>query len=185
VWVALAIAYFAVVAIGVTGDGLRASADAVADGQLWLLVTSGLKADPPYALAQVAIAAALAALFITARDARTWWIVVLAGHVLSAVVAYVLIGVAIALGSDGARSVAGESDYGVSCVLGATVGGLLVLGLQRRDPLRTAVGAIGALVMVAVSVGWYDAEHVLSAAIGAATTWLLTRSVHRLARSRG
>jgi len=86
---------------------------------------------------------------------------VLAGHVLSAVVAYVLIGVAIALGSDGARSVAGEADYGVSCVLGATIGGLLVVGLQRRDPPRTPVGAIGA-----------------------ATPWLLTRHVHRLARSR-
>ena len=73
--------YFAVcvAAIGIVAP---ASADAVADGRVWLLLTSGLAAQEPAPLAQVAIVAAVAALAIARLGAAAWWRAALAGHVL-------------------------------------------------------------------------------------------------------
>ena len=65
---------------------LHASAEAVGDGRVWLLLTSALEPQGPYPLLQVAGAAALAALLIAREGARVWGCAALAGHVLSALV---------------------------------------------------------------------------------------------------
>ena len=67
---------------------LHASAEAVGDGRVWLLLTSALEPQGPYPLLQLAGAAALAALLIARAGARAWACAALAGHVLSAVVVY-------------------------------------------------------------------------------------------------
>jgi hypothetical protein len=154
----LAAAYFAVAAVGIVAP---ASADAVAGGRVWLLLTSGLAAQAPAPLAQVAITAAVAALVIARLGAAAWWRAALAGHVLSALIVYALIGLA------GATEAATEPDYGVSCVLGASLGALLTV---RRDRVATTVGVLGALALLPLSFGWLGLEHPLSVAIGAAVT---------------
>jgi hypothetical protein len=182
---ALAAAYFVVAALDVVGAGLRASADAVGDGRVWLLLTSALDAQGAWPLAQVAVSAALAVAVAVREGIRTWWAAALAGHVGSAVVVYLAIAAAGAVGVASAREVAGRPDYGVSCVLAAGVGALLASGLvslgrgdaRRRaaDLAAVAVGAAGAVVLAVLSVGWYASEHVVAVALGAGVTWALVR----------
>jgi hypothetical protein len=154
---ALAAAYFVVAAIGVY---LPASADDVAHGRVWLLLTSGLEAADPWPLVQVAVAAAIAVLMIVRTDAWTWWRAALAGHIGSALIAYALIAAA------GAHEAAQTADYGVSCVLGASFGAALAI------PGLRLVGLAGTLALAPLSFGWLGIEHPLSIALGfAVTAW--------------
>jgi hypothetical protein len=160
----LAGAYFAVAAVGPV---LPASADAVGRGRVWLLLTSALAAQGPLPLVQVGVTAAVAALAITRAGTTAWWLATLAGHVGSALIAYALIAVA------GAAHAAATPDYGVSCVLGASLGVLLTV---RGDRLATAVGVIGSLALLPLSFGWIGLEHPLSIAIGASVALTRRRS---------
>jgi hypothetical protein len=155
-----AAAYFGVAAVGIVAP---ASADAVADGRVWLLLTSGLAAQGPAPLAQVAIAAAVGGLAIARLGAAAWWRAALAGHVLSALIAYALIGLV------GATDAAATPDYGISCVLGASFGALMTV---RGDRVARTVGVLGALALLPLSFGWIGLEHPLSVALGAAVTAL-------------
>ena len=158
----LAAAYFVVAAIGIEDPALQASAEAVGDGRVWLLLTSALEPQGAYPLLQVAGAAALAALLIVRAGAGVWWCCALAGHVLSAVTVYVL------MGFDEV-----SPDYGVSCMAGGTVGGLLVYG--RGSKGATAAALAGVVVLLVSSHGDYWLEHPLSIAFGAAAAALLVR----------
>lgn len=120
--------------------------------------------------------AAIAAGAVILREGPvTWWLAAIAGHVGSALLAYALIAIAALLGSDGADRAADDPDFGVSCVLGASVGALLASAvLARRDGARDAgttvalaAGLAGAAAMLALSAGWLDAEHGLSVVLGA------------------
>ncbi len=158
----LAAAYFAVAAVGIEDPALQASAEAVGDGRLWLLFTSALEPQGAYPLLQVAGAAGLAALLIARASARVWWCCALAGHVLSAVAVYVV------LGFDGA-----QPDYGISCVAGGTIGGLFVSSRGSRAALAAALA--GTAVLLVNSHGRYGLEHPLSIAFGAAAALLVRR----------
>ena len=154
--IALAAAYFVAAAIGIVAPS---SADAIAHGRVWLLLTSALAAQGPAPLAQVAIAAGVAALAIDRLGAAAWWRAALAGHIVSALLAYALIAVA------NAHAAAATPDYGVSCVLGASLGALLTVKGNAR-----VVGAVGTLALVPLSFSWIGLEHPLSVAVGAAAT---------------
>jgi len=181
----LAAAYFVVAALDVAGAGLRASADAVGDGRVWLLLTSALDPQGAWPLAQVAVAAAFAVAVAVREGIRTWWAAAIAGHVGSAVVVYLAIAAAGAVGVASARAAAVRPDYGVSCVLAAGVGALLASGLvalrrsegrsRRADVAAVAVGAGAAVVLAVLSIGWYASEHAIAVAIGAGVTWALVR----------
>jgi hypothetical protein len=185
---ALAGAYFATVAFNIPDPGLHAGADAVAGGRLWSLITSALDPEGPLPLLQVAAAAGAAALLIACVGPLVWWAAALAGHVGSALVAYGAIGLASALGSGGAEHAAARPDFGISCVLGGTIGALLVTGAAglharraagRRPRLvdRAAIlaGALGVLAILPFAAGWYGIEHPLAVVLGAAAAWRLTR----------
>lgn len=124
----------------------------------------------------MAIAAIAAGAVILREGPATWWLAAIAGHVGSALLAYALIAVASLLGSDDADRAADDPDFGVSCVLGASLGALLASAvLARREGARDAgttvalaAGLAGAAAMLALSAGWLDAEHGLSVALGAA-----------------
>jgi len=147
---------------------LHASAEAVGDGRVWLLLTSALQTQGPYPLLQLAGAAALSGLLIGRAGARTWGCAALAGHLLSAVVVYALMGLA------GAEAAAAQPDYGISCVVGGTVGGLLVSA--RGSRLALAAGVLGAVALIPGTRGWYGLEHPLSIVFGAAAAWPLVRA---------
>ena len=97
---------------------LAASTQRLAQGRVWLLVTSGLLAERPF-LASLLSFAMLAALTLAVCGSRVFWIAGLAGHVGSALFTYALI----ALGRlfDPAASGAAWSslDYGVSAISAA------------------------------------------------------------------
>ena len=138
---------------------MPASAEAVAHGRVWLLLTSALAAQGPVPLAQVALAAAVAAFAIGRIGAAAWWRAALAGHVGSALIVYALIGLA------GAERAASTPDYGVSCVLGASFGALLTVKGAPR-----VIGVVGTLALLPLSLTRIGLEHPLSVAIGAAVT---------------
>jgi len=183
--IALAAAYLAVVAFGISGPGLHSSADRVADGDLWLLLTSALNVVPELDVPQWILLAASVAVVIWRHGPRLWWSVALAGHVGAAVVSYAVIGLAVALGSGSADATAGESDYGISIVLAATLGALAAGGFAvpaarrtRTDVGAMVLGLVGLAGMIAFSVGWYDMQHVIGYAIGFVLCgWLLERRV--------
>jgi hypothetical protein len=128
---------------------------------VWLLATSALEAQGPLPLVQVALTAAVAGLVISRVGVRAWWRAVLAGHVGSAVLVYALIAAA------GAHAAAAQPDYGVSCVLGASFGALLV---RRGDRVAVAVGFAGMLALAPLSFSWLGLEHPLAVALGAAVS---------------
>ena len=126
---------------GTVPADVGASPDAVADGEVWRLLSSSLLIDAGLPALQLALLAAATALVIRRAGPRVWWVAALVGHVVSALLAYASIGVAIALGSDSADRVADDWDYGISCVLAALTGVLFADALGRvrahsADPAR-------------------------------------------------
>jgi hypothetical protein len=138
---------------------LQSSAEQVGDGQLWRLVTSGLVVDG-LAAPQIALTAFVAFVVIRIQGPTVWWAAVLVGHVGSALLNYAIIGVAILLGSEGARAAADDHDFGISCVLGASLGALFASGYR-------VIGAISILLLLPFSLDWYGPEHPLSFVLGA------------------
>jgi hypothetical protein len=138
---------------------LQASADLVADGELWRLFTSALVVDG-VAAPQIAVTALASFAVIRLVGAVVWWAAVLFGHVGSALIAYAIIGIAILLGSDGAEAAANDPDFGISCVLGASLGALFASGWR-------VVGAVGFVLLLPFSLDWYGPEHPLSFVLGA------------------
>jgi hypothetical protein len=194
---ALAVLYlvyvFAVSAAGRLGASVPsprdvgASVDAVEDGKVLRLLSSGLVVDGGLPLLQVLVLAAIVALVISREGAMRWWAAALAGHILSAVIAYLLILVAAALGSGSADMTSARLDYGISAVLAASVGALLVSsfagmrGARGGHPATSAdrwiaAGCVLSLaVWIPVSIGWLDVEHVLAFLLGAGAMALLYR----------
>ena len=77
------------------------------------------------------------------------------------------------LAGAGAAALA-QPDYGISCVVGGTVGGLLVTA--RGSRLALAAGVLGAIALIPGTRGWYGLEHPLSIVFGAAAAWPLVRA---------
>jgi hypothetical protein len=138
---------------------LQSSADQVADGEVWRLFTSALVVDG-VAAPQIALTALAAFAVIRLQGAAVWWAAVLVGHVGSALIAYAIIGIAIVLGSGGAEEAANDPDFGISCVLGASLGALFASGWR-------VVGVLGFVLLLPFSLDWYGPEHPLSFVLGA------------------
>jgi hypothetical protein len=169
---ALAIAYFAAVALGVVLDlgpeGIASSPAHLADGEAWRLFTSALAVEGRLPLVQVAVAALAAFAVVRAYGAVAWWGAVLAAHVGSALAAYALIGIFDAFSVDSAERVADDLDYGVSVVLTGSLGALFAGALMRGRHGLAAVAALSVVIIVPLSLDWYGIEHPLGFAFGAA-----------------
>jgi hypothetical protein len=170
------VAYYAavtVVTILVRSDAISAAdidsnADAVADGHVLDLLTSGLAVDGSLVAWQIGLGALAAALVIRREGPVVWWLAALAGHVGSALITYALIGVATALGSASADASSDDPDYGISAVLAATLGALSASGVRAGDRLIVAVGIVAFVALLPFSIGWVDIEHPLAFGLGAA-----------------
>jgi hypothetical protein len=148
--------------------GIDASADELADGGLLALLTSAIAVEGPLPVWQILLATVVTAVVIWREGAVVWWIAALVGHVGSALITYALIGIASALGSGAAEDAANDPDYGISAVLGASLGALLASGLRSGDRMITAFGIAGFIVLLPFSIGWLDMEHLLAFGLGAA-----------------
>lgn len=168
---ALAIAYFAAVVLGVFLDyepgSLASSPDHLFDGEVWRLLTSALAVEGRLPLVQVAIAALAAFGVIRIWGAIAWWGAVLTAHIGSAVVVYTVIGILDALGVESAERASRELDYGVSIVLTGSLGALFATGLRRRHRQLAIVAAAGVIAFIPLSLDWYGAEHPLGFLFGA------------------
>jgi hypothetical protein len=143
-------------------------------GDVWRLLSSSLIVDAGFPLLQILALCATTALVLVRHGGVVWWLAALAGHVGSALLAYALIAVADALGSDSAERVQDDWDYGISCVLAALAGVLFAGGLRRLrggsgGPADIALVAVASLGLVGwiVTIDWYGVEHVLAFGLGA------------------
>lgn len=186
--IALTVAWLAavttihVLGLSVTPSDVGSSPDALVAGHVWRLLGSSLIVDDDLPLAQIALLAFATAVVIVRYGPAVWWAAALLGHVGSALIAYALIGVAIALGSGSAERTSDDWDYGISCVFAAQLGVLFAGALRRRregrgDALDVAaiVGSAGAFVVFLVDIGWYGTEHLFAFALGCAVVALSDR----------
>lgn len=166
----------ALVAIQATGrpdwETLASSADAVAHGHVWLLLTSGLVIDRVEWL-QLAMLAAVMVVALARLGAARLWTVALSAHVGATLLAYAGVGVIWLI--DPFQTDLDEPDYGISVLFAGLLGALATSGTRQ-------LAAIIAIVSVAgFSIGLEDAswlanvEHVLGFLIGAALNLALTR----------
>jgi hypothetical protein len=180
-----------VTAVTRAGDlGVRALAatpDAVADGRVWLLVTSALVADRP-ALASILGLATVGVVAVTLCGKRVLWLAAASGHILSAAIVYGAIALARIADARDLESVMGYPDYGTSAIIAAWIGAIAcVLWLRGRR-----AGAV-ALCVASALLGWYfkgtltvlDTEHAFALAFGAAVTAYASRGAQPLRRAAG
>jgi hypothetical protein len=147
---------------------IDSSADSLADGHLPGLLTSAIAVAGPLVTWQIALGAFVTAVVIRREGAAVWWVAALVGHVGSALIVYALIGLASALGSDSAEDAANDPDYGISAVLGASLGALFASGLRARDRMIAGFGIAGFVGLLPFSLGWLDIEHPVAFGLGAA-----------------
>jgi hypothetical protein len=179
-WLAAVAAIAAVRAL--TGDpiaaSLASSADEVAAGAEWRLLTSALVVQGALPAAQIACTAALVWLVVRHLGGRVLVAVALASHVGATLVTYAGIGVLALAGAHDAARVAAMPDYGISAVAAGCLGALATAGwlgvLQRR---RLAIGAgvaalLASLVLLPAHGELADAEHLLALLAGAAVAAL-------------
>jgi hypothetical protein len=184
-WFLLALVgiWFALVALPDAGQSARSSFDRVLDGELWVLGTSSLQVAGYARGLQVLLLALLTALLIPREGPRDWWLVAIAGHVGSALIAYAVIALGIGLGFRSADAVSSQTDFGISCVMAALIGALAASGglamregrAGRGDAVFLYAGLAGFVCLIPFSIGWYDVQHVIAWLLGAAVTWGLTQ----------
>ena len=107
-----------------------------------------------FAAPQIVLTALAAFFVVRLRGPLVWWAAVLVGHVGSALLSYALIAIAAPGGA------ADDPDFGISCVLGASLGALFASGWRL-------VGALGFLALLPFSIDWYGPEHPFSFVLGA------------------
>lgn len=183
-WIGAATAIAGLVTIGTRSGAielsqLAASPKAVADGRLWLLLTSGVVADRPWLPSLLGFAiVGFAALSVA--SARVVVAAALAGHVVATLVVYGFLGVAEAVDAGAFGSLVGRPDIGLSAIIAAWIGVVSQLYWRRRPTRRAhvlnALGCVGcALIGFAFrpDVTVLDSEHLVAFALGAAVAALV------------
>jgi hypothetical protein len=163
---------------------IAASPHAIAEGRLWLLLTSGTVADRPWLPSLLGFAIVGFAALSVARG-RVVLAAAFAGHVGATLVVYGVLGLVRAIDHNAFASVIDLPDVGLSAVIAAWIG-VVSQALWRRHPstrARTlnALGCIGcALIGLAFrpDVTVLDTEHVVAFAFGFAVAawWPAPRS---------
>jgi hypothetical protein len=155
-------------------SSLASSPRAIGEGRVWLLFTSGLIADRPVAPSLVGFWLVCAAA-LAVCPARVGIRVAVAGHTLSALAVYAVIGAA-RLSDPGAfASVVALPDFGLSAMIAAWLGAIARV-LWRRFPSRRAhvLVALGSLGCAGIGLAFrgeltfLDSEHLVAFAIGVA-----------------
>ena len=153
---------------------LAASPRAVAEGKLWLLLTSGVIADRPWLPSLLGFAiVGFAALSVA--PARVVVVAALTGHVLATLAVYGFLGAADAVDHGAFAHLLDRPDVGLSAIMAAWIG--VVSGVfwrryrSRRAHLLNALGCVGcALIGFAFrpDVTALDSEHLVAFALGLA-----------------
>ena len=156
-------------------ETLASSPARIADGQVWLLLTSGLVVDGLPWL-QLGLLAVVLALAQPRLGTAGLWIVALAAHVGATLVAYAGVGLLRLADPAAVAGAVDQPDYGVSVILAGQAGALAVTARTARGALTVcALALLGFAVGVVGSSTLASAEHLLGFAIGALTARLLRR----------
>jgi hypothetical protein len=142
----------------------------LAEGRIWLLATSALIADRP-AFASIAGFLAVGVVAVWLCGSRVVWVAAATGHIFSAAVVYVGIGLVRVAEPGAFESAVGLRDFGTSAIVAAWIGAIAYT-LWRRGRRIPAV----ALCLVSALIGWYckgtltvlDWEHLFALGFGAA-----------------
>jgi hypothetical protein len=178
-------------------SALAASPLRLAEGRVWLLVTSGVLAERPLGPSIISFAF-LATLTLVVCGMRAFWLAAILGHVLSTLTVYVVIAVLVSLNPPDYRVVVGSHDYGVSAVSAAWLGAIAAAGWRTRGQTRAGrlmivLGCV-AIALFAYTlhpgVTMFASEHVIAFAIGivvgavwAQPDWSVVRRLARSVRS--
>jgi hypothetical protein len=153
---------------------LASSPAAFSAGKVWLLASSALLADRPAVVSLIGfwIVGFAILLICSARVAAG---VAVAGHLLSALAIYGVIGAARLVDPHAFASIVQVTDYGLSAIIFAWLGAIGCV-LWRRHPAPAArfLVVVGALLSAVIGLlfrpdlTFLDSEHVLAFALGAA-----------------
>jgi len=152
---------------------LAASPREVADGRLWLLITSGAVATDPL-LWSVLSFFALAFLTLALCGQRILWLAAVLGQAFSTLLGYSLIGLARLFDPGAFHQLVSAPDYGVSAISAAWLGAIAAVGWRtRRQSIGRAAIVLGCVAIACLA--WFvrgkgldllDSEHVFAFAIG-------------------
>jgi len=158
---------------GPSADALAATPDRVAQGRLWLLVTSALYTGHPLAISLLSFVV-LAAVTLATCGPRVFWIGAAAGHLGSTALVYFFIALSRAVVPGAFESSLSSPDYGVSAVSSAWLAAVATVAWRARE--RTARGRF-AIVLCCATVGLFaytirpnptviSSEHLVAFALG-------------------
>jgi len=152
---------------------LAASPREVADGRLWLLISSGAIAADPLLWSLLSFCG-LAFLTFALCGWRILWFAALTGQTFSTLLGYSIIGVARLVEPRAFERLVSAPDYGVSAISAAWLGAVAAVGWRKRGE-STGRAAIVLGCVAAASLAWFvrgrgldvlDSEHVFAFAIG-------------------
>jgi hypothetical protein len=151
-----------------------ASPKAVAEGKVWLLLTSGVVADRPWLPSLLGFAIVGFAALSLAR-ASVAAVAGLAGHVLATLVVYGFLGAADAIDHGAYASLARTPDIGLSAIIAAWIGVISSMLWRRyRSPRAHALNALGCIGCALIGFAFrpdvtaLDSEHIVAFALGVA-----------------
>lgn len=153
---------------------LAASPRAIGDGKLWLIPSSGLLADRPAIPSLIGFwLVAVAVLLIC--SVRVVVGVAIAGHTISALSVYGVIGLARLADPHAFASVMHVADYGLSAIIAAWLGAIArVFWARRATRLHRLLIVLGSIACAGIGLAFrpditsLDTEHLLAYAIGVA-----------------
>jgi hypothetical protein len=174
-------------------DAVAATPRAVGEGKLWVLLSSLAVADRPIAASLLGFAVvAFAALLVC--GARAVVVTGLAGHVLSTLAVYGMLGGVRLVDHTAFEPVLSLPDYGLSAAIAAWLGAVASVSWRRRPSAAARAGVVG-ICLAALAIGLalrpdltvLDSEHLVAFALGVALVRLpLPRlRVRLLAAGRG
>lgn len=152
---------------------IAASPREVADGRVWLLVSSGLVAANPLFWSLLSFCS-LGLVALAVCGSRIFWVSAIAGQTLSTVLAYALIGVGRLVEPGSFHQLVSAPDYGVSAISAAWLGALAAVGWRKRSESRVRAAIVLGCV-AAASLAWFvrggglnvlDSEHLFAFVIG-------------------
>jgi hypothetical protein len=161
---------------------IAASPQQIASGRLWLLVTSGLLVQKPFAVSLLSFAA-LGVLTLALCGYRVFAWSAVVGHVLSTLVVYACLAVVWAASPEAFGQTWSAPDFGVSAVSAAWLGAVASVAWRRAGGRVVARASIFVACLAVAAIGWLirghlnvlDSEHGFAFAVGAAVSWLLAR----------
>jgi len=166
-------------ATGVIRVGMvAASPRRIASGQLWLLITSGLIVQKPFALSLLSFAA-LGALTLAVCGCRVLAWAALLGHVTSTLIVYGALTLVRVAEPGPFAGLWSAPDYGVSAIAAAWLGAVACVVWRRRAPTLAGKAPIVISCAAIAAFGWMlrghlnvlDSEHGFAFMIGALLAW--------------